>query len=112
MLNQYIGNYAEQGGVYYAYNYVANITFQKDLFLYNKAIKILENSPLENIYGGVFKLSGKNWHIVLVSFCEFTNNFAEYEGAIYFSLVSTQITDTASIFKSTYIFRKFHFLLF
>lgn len=102
-MNQYISNYAEQGGVYYGYNYVANITFQKDLFLLNKAIKLAETTLLENVYGGVFMVSGKNNHIILVNFCEFTSNFAEYEGAVYFSLCSTQITDTGSILKSFFL---------
>lgn len=78
--NQYIENYAEQAGVYYTYNYVANLTFTKDLFLRNKAIKLNPDSIISNIYGGVFIVSGKFSHNVFVNFCEFTSNYADYEG--------------------------------
>lgn len=116
MVNQYIENYAEQGGVYYCYNYIANVTFQSDIFQRNKAVRISPSSALSNIYGGVLVCSGKNNHIILVNYCQFTSNFAEYEGknylfaiiylilaAVYYSLSSTQITDTASVFISFYL---------
>ena len=87
MTNQYIENYAEQAGVFYTYNYVANLTFTKDLFLRNKAIQLNPQSLRTNIYGGVFIISGKNYYNVFVNFCEFTSNYADYEGKYLINLI-------------------------
>ena len=83
-MNQYIENYAEQAGVYYSYNYVANITYTKDAFLRNKAIQINPTTLLTNIYGGCFVTSGKNYHNMFINFCQFISNFAQYECKICF----------------------------
>ena len=76
-------------------------------------------STLTNIYGGVFIFSGKNYHNILVNYCQFISNFAEYEGkyinniyvslysflgAVYYSLSSSVVTDTGSLLQSN-IFR-------
>jgi len=82
-MNQYIENYAEQAGVFYCYNYVANLTFTKDIFLRNQAIQLNSNSELTNIYGGVFVISGKAYHYVVVNYCQFLSNFAQYECKTY-----------------------------
>lgn len=116
--NNYTSNYAEQGGVYYCNNLVANVFFENDVFYGNKVVKMSGDSVLQDIFGAVFSFNGQLYFITITRNCIFDSNYAEYagnikklvffnrliKGGILYSDVSCNFSDYSSIMISLFYY--------